>query len=305
MFFGYNVGSTIQRTLCSSLHIFYESANSIIDNFITNLCDRENFITIMEGSKKQIRPSNVMVIKQMESPPIFYDGWIGNFSALEKLGYMHLPGIINLYNPTTTSIETIQQYRNMWYVCYDNVSYNLLTEKLGLQKCFQIQPALHDSFVSTKISEQQKEIDLAIIQNQYSQDQIEQFVGLIKSSMPNIKISIMESISNNDYIINILSRSKIVMSLDPISIIEAKYAICFGCIFLSSDSRSIQYPGLVYSVPNIQSVTETCGNVLSNYSQILSKLTLEKNRMFLENNFAKSSDMLYNTILDVVQKATK
>jgi hypothetical protein len=305
MFFGYNVGSTIQRSVSKNTHIALQPYNSIVDNFLTNLLDQEDIIAVMPANDNGSRPDTVMVIPEMESPPLYYDCWIGSTAIAQHLDPMHMPGIISVDNLLTMNAQILQKCRHMTFICYDAITHERLTKELGITKAYLISPALQDNFISSNISEKQKTVDIAILQNSNDISKIEQIISTIQTSLPDIVTNIIPPDANNTSIQNYLSQTKIILTTEPASIIEAKYAMCFGCLIFTSDNRTIQYPGLVYQVSNIEQIIQGVGPLLSNYQQVFSKLNMEKNKLLLDNNFTQARSQLHNIISIVTQKAIK
>jgi len=305
MFFGYNVGSTIQRAVSDSINVAYQPYNSIIDNYIDNLLDQNNLLVIMPPAESGNRPGNAFVIPEINAPPIYYDCWIGSVEIAKHLDHMHLPGVINITNLLTTNAQVLQKCRHMTFLCYDQISHHKLTQELGILKTHLIQPSLRDDFVSSNISEKTKTIDIGILQNSNDPLKIEQILATIQTSLPNIKIQIIQPDSTNEYIYKAFSETKIIFSVDPLSIIETKYAMCFCNILFTSDNRSIQYPGLIHNISNIEQIIKGVQPLLSNYSQTFSKISMEKNKMLLDNNFDKAQSDIRDVLSTVTQKVRK
>ena len=303
MFFGYNVGSTIQRAISNTINIAYQPSNTIVDNYISNLLDQPNTLVLMPSLDIGQRPNNVMVIPEVNAPALYYDCCIGSIEIAKYLDHMHLPGIINVTNLLTINSQVLQKCRHMTFICYDQITYNKLTQELGILKTHLIDPAIIDEFVSNSIYAKNKNIDLAIMQNSNDQSKIEQILTTIQTSLPNIKIQIIQPNSTNEYLYKVLSETKIIFSADPLSIIEARYAMCFGNLLFTSDNRTIQYPGLVYQVSSIDQIIQGIQPLLTNYTQVFNKLSMEKNKMLLDNNFAKTQSDIYNLLSTVTQKA--
>jgi len=305
MFFGYNVGSTIQRSVSKNTHIALQPYNSIVDNFLTNALDQPDIIAIMPASDNGVRPDNVMVIPDMQAPPIYYDCWIGSTTIAQYLDQMHMPGIISVDNLLTMNMQLLQKCRHMTFICYDTITHDRLSKELGILKTHLISPAIHDSFVSDNISEKQKTVDIAILQNSNDINKVEQIISTIQTSLPDIVTHIIPPNADNASIQNYLSQTKIILTTEPVSIIEAKYAMCFGCLIFTSDNRTIQYPGLIYQISNIEQIIQGVKPLLTNYHQVFSKLSMEKNKMLLDNNFTQTQSQLHNIISIVTQKVIK
>lgn len=303
MFFGYNVGSTIQRAISNTINIAYQPYNTIVDNYISNILDQDNTLVVMPSIDTGHRPNNVLVINDVNAPPIYYDCWIGSVEIAKYLDHMHLPGILNVPNLLTMNQQVLQKCRHMTFFCYDQITYNKLTQELGILKTHLIEPAILDEFVSNTISEKHKVVDLAIMQNSNDSTKIEQILSTIQTSLPDLNIQIIQPNSSNEYLHKTLSETKIIFSADPLSIIEARYGVCFGNLLFTSDNRTIQYPGLVYQISNIEQIIQGIQPLLANYTQVFNKLSMEKNKMLLDNNFAKGRSDIYNLLSTVTQKA--
>ncbi len=296
MFFGYNVGSTIHRVVDSTINILYEPINPVIDNFVSNLWSNNNTNLIVESLDTGSRADNMLVMPVIDKPYLYYDCWLGTEKIAQPVDFMHLPAIIHVTNPLTLEKTTYQKYRNLLFVCYDEDTLRYLTKELGLSKCYMLPPVLANDFVSKAVSLDTKTIDLTILQNNYDASKLEQIVNVIRNSIPNLKVEISQPISTNNYISNMFSHSKIIFSLDPISIIEAKYAMCFGTFLLGGDNRNIQYPGLIYQTTNIEEIIKTINSLLSDYVTFFNRLSLEKNKLLLSNNI----DIVKNNIQQIL-----
>lgn len=303
MFFGYNVGSTLHRALASTTNILYEPINPVVDNFVSNLWSNDNINLIVEPLNTGSRADNMLVMPSIDNPYLYYDCWLGTEKIAKPVDFMHLPAIIHVTNPLALEKTTYQKYRNLLFVCYDEDTLRYLTKDLGLPKCYMLPPVLANEFVSKTISLNTKTVDLTILQNNYDAAKLEQIVNVIRNSIPSLNIEIAQPISTNSYVSSIFSNSKIMFSLDPISIIEAKYAMCFGTILLGGDNRNIQYPGLIYQTTNIEEIIKTINSLLSDYATFLNRLSLEKNKLLLSNNIDRVKNMIQQ-ILDAILDRT-
>jgi hypothetical protein len=306
MFFGYNVGSTIHRAVEDQINIIYEPINPIVDNFIANLwggCENVNIVT--GPSETAVRPDNMMVVKQVDAPPIYYDCWLKSpDNQYEQINFMHLPEIMHIVNPLSMDRNAYHKHRHMTFVCYEENTYRYLVQELGIQRCAMINPVINPSFLMNNTSEKLKSVDLTILQNNYDLDRIQQIVNTIQTSIPSLKIQIASSNATNDYIIKILTESKMVFSIDAISIIESKYAISFQTLLLGGDSRNISYPGLVYQTPTIEDMVKTIESIMSDYSGQFNKLTLEKNKLLLDSDIKKTQESIQDILNTILQKVS-
>lgn len=303
MFFGYNVGSTIHRVVESDTNILYEPVNSVVDNFVSNLWSNDNItlITPRAENENDKRGDNMFVEANITAPCLYYDCWLGTNKLDQSINFMHLPAIIHVTNPLTLEKDTYQKYRNILFICYDEDTLKYLTKEIGLQKCYLLSPVLANEFISQNLSLNKKTIDITILQNDYDKTKLEQIASAIQNSIPSLKIEISQSISTNDYISDLFVRSKLMFSLDPISAIEAKYAMCFGTILLGGDARNIHYPGLTYQTTNIEEIVKTTNSLLADYTNLFNKLLLEKNKLLLSNNLNATQNVIkqiLNAILD-------
>jgi hypothetical protein len=192
----------------------------------------------------------------------------------------------------------------MTFVCYEENTYRYLVQELGIQRCAMINPVINPSFLMNNTSEKLKSVDLTILQNNYDLDRIQQIVNTIQTSIPSLKIQIASSNATNDYIIKILTESKMVFSIDAISIIESKYAISFQTLLLGGDSRNISYPGLVYQTPTIEDMVKTIESIMSDYSGQFNKLTLEKNKLLLDSDIKKTQESIQDILNTILQKVS-
>ena len=301
MFFGYNVGSTIHRAVESDTNILYEPVNPVIDNFVSNLWSNDDITLITPHVENGRRGDNMFVVADIAAPYLYYDCWLGTDKIGQAVDFMHLPAIIHVTNPLILEKTAYQKYRNLLFVCYDEDTLKYLTKEIGLQKCYLLPSVLANEFVSQNLSLSNKTIDITILQNNYDKTKLEQIASTIQNSIPSLKIEISQSISTNEYISDLFSRSKLMFSIDPISAIEVKYAMCFGTILMGGDARNIHYPGLTYQTTNIEEIVKTTNSLLSDYTNLFNKLLLEKNKLLLSNNLNTTQNaikQILNAILD-------
>lgn len=296
MFFGYNVGSALHRAISNDINLFYGINHTLTDNFISNLLDQNRYSIFVE-SAGGIRPENFITIREPSAPPVFFDTWIGNNKSSEKMGAMHIAGLIN--TPTPYAVD--KKSNSFAHICYDDQTLEYLKSlKIPAQI---IPPSILPSFIQTNVDISNKNIDIGILQNSYDLDRLEAILQTIKTSMPNNNIQILYDNQTNEYLDTQLKQTKILISLDPISPIDITYATNFCNVIICTNSPSQEIPNKVYSAQTIEVLLEKSNKILNEYDRIFSILSTEKNRLLLTNNFDQSRQILFALLEQISEKA--
>jgi hypothetical protein len=299
MFFGYNVGSALHKATSSDINLIYGITHTLTDNFISNLLDQNNLSIFVETSSGT-RPENFVTIKEATKPPVFLDTWISNYDDSKKLGFMHIPGIINI--PTIHAFDQNKITNSLVHICYDDQTLSYLQNlKIPTQL---IPPAILPSFIQTNIDILHKNIDIGILQNSYPLDRLETILQTIKTSMPNYNIQIFYDNQTNEYLDNQLKQTKVLVTLDPVSPIDLTYATNFCNIIISTNLPANEIPNRVYTAQTLEVLLEKSNKILSEYDRLFNILSAEKNRLLLNNNFDNSRKIIIS-LLEHLSEKTK
>lgn len=299
MFFGYNVGSALHKATSSDVNLLYGITHTLTDNFISNLLDQDSLSIFVETSSGT-RPENFVTIRDITKPPVFLDTWIGSYKDSQALGFMHIPGIINV--PTPHAFDQNKTTNSLVHICYDDQTLNYLQNlKIPTQL---IPPAILPAFIQTNIDISHKNIDIGILQNSYPLDRLETILQTIKTSMPNYNIQIFYDNQTNEYLDNQLKQTKVLVTLDPVSPIDLTYATNFCNIIISTNLPANELSNRVYTAQTLEVLLEKSNKILSEYDRLFNILSAEKNRLLLNNNFDNSRKIIIS-LLEHLSEKTK
>ena len=297
MFFGYNVGSALHKATSSDINLFYGITHTLTDNFISNLLDQDNCSIFVETSGGT-RPENFVTLKTPSKPPVFLDTWIGSSKDSQTLGFMHIPGMINI--PTAHALDRTEKTSRAIHICYDEQTLQYLQElKLSVQ---YIPPTILPAFIKTNVDMSDKDIDVGLLQNSYPLDRLEAILQTVKTSMPNHNIQILYDNQTNEYLETQLKQTKILVTLDPVSPIDLTYATNFCNIIISTNLPANEIPNRVYTAQTLEVLLEKSNKILSEYDRLFNILSTEKNRLLLNNNFDQSRQIMISLLEHLSEK---